>query len=118
MDVLGCAEHVTFLTIWTPPERLRRQIFEGEIQPKTKFGMFFGRKRHKLIAEEYEDDARILEHYRNWFRYTATHDAEHVVVCLDEPVKMYTVEAWEELVRADVEERRSPPPSSGHHSGR
>ena len=96
MDVIGTARDVTFVTIWTPPPRLRAQIRSGEIDPKTKFGFFFGRNRHKRIAEEYEDDARIIEHYRNWFRYAATHRrAKHVVVCLDEPVTMYGVDEWE-----------------------
>ncbi len=103
MDVLQAAEHVTFLTIWTPPERLRKQIAEGEILPKTKFGYFYGRKRHKIIAEDYRDTARILEHYRAWFRFTATHQyatrADHVVVCLSDPVKLYTVGEWEEMIQ-------------------
>jgi hypothetical protein len=103
MDVLQAAQHVTFLTIWTPPERLRKQILEGEIQPKTKFGFFFGRKRHKIIAEDYEDTARILEHYRRWFDFTATHPhtakADHVVVCLSDPVALYSVGEWEEMVQ-------------------
>lgn len=104
MDVVKAAEHVTFLTIWTPPERLRKQIQEGEIAPKTWFGHHFGRKRHRIIAEEYRDDARILEHYRTWFRYTATHPhAEHVVVCLGDPVQLYTVEEWERMVQRDYE---------------
>ncbi len=99
LDVLETAEHITFLTIWTPPERLRRQIREGEIEPKTRFGMFFGRKRHLRIAEEYEETSRILEHYRDWFRYTAKHRADHVVVCLSDPLKLYSVEEWEEVAR-------------------
>lgn len=99
LDVLETAEHITFLTIWTPPERLRRQIREGEIDPKTRFGIFFGRKRHLRIAEEYQETSRILDHYREWFRYTATHRADHVVVCLSDPVKLYTVDEWEELAR-------------------
>jgi len=106
MDVLQTAEHTTFLTIWTPPERLRRQILEGEILPRTKFGHFFGRKRHKLIAREYEDDARILEHYRSWFRFTESHDADHVVVCLSDPVELYSVAEWEERVAAQYEVAR------------
>ena len=101
MDLLQAAEHITFLTIWTPPERLRRQIMSGEIEPKTKFGYFFGRKRHKLIAEEYEDPHRILEHYRKWFRFTQSHRADNVVVCLSDPVKLYTIEEWEQMVTAE-----------------
>jgi len=97
MDVLESAGHVTFVTIWTPPERLRRQIQSGEIEPKTFFGFFFGRKRHRLIAAEYEDDAKILEHYRRWFRFTQARRADHVVVCLSEPVKLYSVAEWEEM---------------------
>lgn len=98
MDVLQTAENVTFLTIWTPPDRLRAQIASGEIAAKTFLGVYYGRTRHKLIQREYEDDARILEHYRNWFRFTATQRAEHVVVCLSDPVTLYTVDEWEALV--------------------
>ena len=86
-----------FLTIWTPPERLRRQIYEGEIKPKTTLGIFHGNKRHKKIAKEYEDPARIIHHYRNWFAYTRTKSTDHVVVCLSDPVRLYTVDEWEEV---------------------
>ena len=71
--------------------------------PKTKFGYFYGRKRHKVIAEDYQHTARILDHYRTWFRFTSTHEhaarADHVVVCLSDPVKLYTVGEWEEMVQ-------------------
>lgn len=100
LDTLGAASKLTFVTIWTPPERLRRQIYDGEIAPKIRLGRFRGRKRHRLIAEEYEDDARILAHYRRWFRYTATYrDADHVVVCFDDPMTLMSVDEWEAMAR-------------------
>jgi len=105
MDILHTARHVTFLTIWTPPERLRKQIAEGEILPRTTFGIFWGRKRHRIIAEDYRDDLRILELYRSWFRFTSTHapNADHVVVCLGDPVELYTVAEWEQMVQQKTE---------------
>ena len=99
MDVLDTAEQVTFVTIWTPPERLRRQIHDAEIAPKTRFGIFFGRSRHRKIAKDYESDARIIEHYREWFRFTGARRADHVVVHLTDPVELHSVEEWEELAR-------------------
>ena len=98
LDILGTAEHITFLTIWCPPEILRRQLHQGEILPKTKRGVFRGKKRHLKILKEYEDSAKVCAHYRNWFEYTRTKPGDHIVVSLAGGVHFYTVEEWEDLV--------------------
>ena len=108
LDILRTAQRITFLTIWTPPERLVRQISEGEIARRTKLGIYFGRERHRKIREEYRDPARVLAHYRAWFDYTRGIPADHHVVCLEDPVRVLSVAEWEQRARA-LEGERKPP---------
>jgi 2-polyprenyl-3-methyl-5-hydroxy-6-metoxy-1,4-benzoquinol methylase len=113
LDILGTAQRITFITIWTPPERLVRQISEGEIARRTKLGFYFGRARHLKIREEYRDSAKVLAHYRAWFDYTRRIPADHLVVCLEEPVRIQSVEEWQQLARsleAAAGERKPQPP--------
>ena len=105
LDVLDTAERVTFLTIWTPPEVLLAQLRRGELERHTKFGVYYGlkrnlRRRHLKLEQEYKNPARVVELYRNWFDYTRTRKAEHVVVSFAEGVRLFSVEEWEEEARA------------------
>ncbi|HXV25480.1 MAG TPA: methyltransferase domain-containing protein [Alphaproteobacteria bacterium] len=83
LEALTCAEKVTVITVWTPPERLRAQFFRSEIERR-------GKKRrspashHLKILKQYEDDRRVLGLYKAWFAYVQGRAAEHLVVTLDE----------------------------------
>jgi 2-polyprenyl-3-methyl-5-hydroxy-6-metoxy-1,4-benzoquinol methylase len=99
MDILDTAEHVTFLTIWTPPERLRRQLHDSEIAPRTKLGFFRGKSRWRKIERDYEDPARICGHYRQWFEFARKKSDDHLVVEMSDPVRFYSVDEWERLVQ-------------------
>jgi SAM-dependent methyltransferase len=99
LDVLDTAEHVTFVTVWTPPERLRQQLIDSEITPNTKLGVFRGKRRILKIRRDYESAARICAHYRQWLDYARTKSDDHVVVDLSGPVRLYTPEEWERLAR-------------------
>ena len=79
---------------------MRRQIQDAEIRPKTRFGRFRGNKRHKKIAADYESDERVIEHYREWLRFTRTKAADHLIVHLEDPVGIYSPDEWEEIARA------------------
>ena len=51
LRLLDAAGEVVSLTIWTPPDVLRRQLEEGEIRPKTRFGFFLGNRRYPKIQD-------------------------------------------------------------------
>ena len=99
------AEEVAFLTVWTPPERLRDQITRARIEPHTWFGRHLGPKRRLRILEDYRDPARVAAHYRRWFDYARTRSDDHTVVCMDEPVRIFSVKEWEETVAPKLEGR-------------
>ena len=99
LDLLDTAEHVTFLTIWCPPEVLRKQLEQSELAPKKKLGIFYGSNRHLKIHEEYKDPAKVCGHYRNWFEYTRSKPGEHIIVSFEDGVRFYSVEGWEDLAR-------------------
>jgi len=63
LDVLRSAQGIHFVTIQTPPDRLRAQLVEGELSvPKPK-------ARHKRVANLYEQDERIEGLYDGWFDF-------------------------------------------------
>jgi SAM-dependent methyltransferase len=97
LDVVDTADRVSFVTVWASPERLRKQLHDSEIAPNTKMGVFRGKRRLRSIQRDYESPAKICEHYRRWFDYTRTKSDDHVVVDMSDPVKLYTVEEWEQL---------------------
>jgi len=100
LDILGTAEKVTFVTVWTPPERLRKQLVDSEVTPHTKLGIFRGKSRVLKIQRDYESAARICTHYRQWFDYTRTQSDDHVVVDLSGKPRLYTLEEWEQMARS------------------
>jgi hypothetical protein len=95
--VLDTAEHLTFLTLWCPPEVLKQRLIQSEIAPRTKNGIYRGKARTLVIAKEYENLARVREHYQHWFAFTRTKRAEHLVVSLVNGIQCYSVAEWEEL---------------------
>jgi 2-polyprenyl-3-methyl-5-hydroxy-6-metoxy-1,4-benzoquinol methylase len=97
LDVLDCAERVTTLTLWCPPERLRRQLQRAEIAPRSLLGLHWGPKRHRQLAREYADPARVRDHYRRWFEHLERRPGEHWVVSLTDGVRVLPAAAWPEL---------------------
>lgn len=107
LDMLATAGRVTVLTLWTPPERLVRQISEGEIDRGGPLARWLRPpKRHRRIREEYRDPAKVIAHYRAWFDYIGRRADEHWIVEMADPVRFYTVEEWEREVAARYEDSR------------
>ena len=96
-DIISTSNDTTFVTVWTEPERLIRQITDAEIEPLTSAGRK-PKKRHLKIREEYRDRDRVLEHYRRWFAYTSKCPGKHLVVSCENELEIRTVAEWEELV--------------------
>lgn len=107
LDLLAAAEDVRFVTLWEPPEVLRARILRGEIEPRTRLGIHFGRKRHRRIHADYADPARVVELYRSWFRATRARPGPHLVVSFSDGLRFETPEEWEARAR-----RLAPAPAS------
>jgi SAM-dependent methyltransferase len=101
-DILECAEEVTFLTLWTPPEVLRQQLEQSEILPHMKKGVFRGNQRHLRLRAQYEDRQAVIRFYRDWIEFCRTKPGRHLVVQLARDVKCYQPEEWEREVAAKV----------------
>lgn len=63
LDLLQCAGRITFVTLFTPPERLREQLQRGELSgPKPK-------KRHLRVQKLYARDESIHALYEEWLEF-------------------------------------------------
>jgi len=94
MDVLGCAGRVTFVTLWRPPEQLRRQFKTQPVSLATRAGWFFeGRRRRKLLRE-FKDPQELIGHYQRWFAFAAATGSRHYVVSPDAEPRLANLEEW------------------------
>jgi SAM-dependent methyltransferase len=95
MDVLRCAQRVTFVTLWRPPELLRRSYESEPVSFATRAGWFFeGRRRRKLLAE-FADPQELTGHYRRWFDFASGTHIRHIVVSPDAEPRLASLEAWQ-----------------------
>jgi len=95
MDVLCCARRVTFVTLWRPPDQLRRRFESQPVSFATRAGWFFeGRRRRKLL-QEFADPRELTGHYRRWFEFTRGTEARHFVVSPDGEPRVASLEAWQ-----------------------
>ncbi|HEY8154305.1 MAG TPA: class I SAM-dependent methyltransferase [Myxococcota bacterium] len=99
MDVLGCARRVTFVTLWRPPEQLRRRFKAQPVSLATRAGWFFeGRRRRKLL-KEFKDPQELIGHYQRWFDFAAGAGSRHFVVSPDEAPRLASLEEWRRASR-------------------
>jgi hypothetical protein len=75
LDILGSADKVSYLTMWTSPEKLREQLGPEQSGLFKKPG-----KRQRAIRRDYSDPYRIVEHYDEWFKFLQTQPGEKWVV--------------------------------------
>ena len=91
-DVLETAERITFVTVWTPPEQLVKQISDAEIDPALAKGK--KRRRHMAIRDLYGHPDKVLEQYERWFAFAGRKSSDHIVIAPQEGNRMYTVDEW------------------------
>ena len=94
LDLIDCARHVSFVTIWTPLNQLEAQLMNAEINPRVDVGRNKRTARHRRILAEYREPGRVLSHYRAWFEYTRIKSSDHVVVTLHPDLKIWDIEEW------------------------
>jgi SAM-dependent methyltransferase len=94
MDVLGCAEQLSFATLWRPPDALRRGFQAHPVPWHTRAGWLFeGRRRRKLLRE-FKDPRELEGHYRRWFEFAAGTRGRHLVVSPDAEPRLASLEDW------------------------
>ena len=77
LDILSCAKKITFITLWTDPEKLRRQLHDSGFA----YGTFKRpNKREKRIYASYENPSEIIGHYDRWFEYLKTRSDDQFVL--------------------------------------
>lgn len=104
LDLLDVAERVRFATLWRPPEALRERMAGAAPARGWLAGRSFDARRLRTIRREFEDSARVLRHYRDWFAFTRTRGGEHVVVSPGGTPALQSPEEWERLA-AEIERR-------------
>ncbi|WP_420346478.1 methyltransferase domain-containing protein [Pelagibius sp.] len=94
-DILDTAEKITFVTVWTPPEQLIKQITEAEIEPAFAKGK--KAKRHLAIRDLYHRPEKVIDHYERWFTFAETKSRDHIVVSPHDGTKLYSIAEWRRL---------------------
>ncbi len=95
-QLLETARKVSFVTVWTPPERLARQVSEDEAR-KTR-----PRKAQSRLVEICRRPSALLEFYDRWMEFckaTGGKIGRHAVVESHRELKLYSPEQWEREVR-------------------
>lgn len=100
LRLLDAAGEVVSLTIWTPPDALRRQLEEGEIGPKTRFGFFLGNRRYPKIQDDYRHPERIFRFYQAWFDWLLPRPGRHFLVTAADGWKLHPAAEWREYLAA------------------
>ena len=95
-DILDAAERVTFITVWTPPEQLVKQITAAEIAPAIAKGKT--PRRHLTIRKLYHSPAKLMEHYERWFAFAESKSRDHIVVSPHDGPSFWSIEEWRRLV--------------------
>lgn len=83
LDVLYQADCVRTLTLWVDSRTLAKRHHAREIAPNTRFGRYWGKKRHKKVQEAYRDPERTHFFYEKWFDHLEAVSGEHFVFDLE-----------------------------------
>lgn len=89
------AERVRFLTLWAPPEELRRRLRQriaGQRRGATRW--------QQLLMQIYCDPAALRHAYERWFAYCRKLGGEQQVVDVSHSVACMSVEDWRAEVAA------------------
>jgi len=95
LDIVSCAKQVTFLTLWTEPQQLRKQFEENEIREYTRQrGTPPKSKKTLRLQKDYEDPQKIIDYYRAWFAFSASLSENHIVHSQSSSERFRTLDSW------------------------
>jgi SAM-dependent methyltransferase len=95
--LLETAQKISFVTLWTPPERLARQLSADEARKS------WPEKTQRRLLEIYRQPSEIFKFYDRWLKFCATTTAgkidSHLLVEFERNLKIYSPEEWENMIR-------------------
>ncbi len=95
--LLETAQKISFVTLWTPPERLARQLAEDEARKS------WPKKTQRRLLEIYRQPSEILKFYDRWLKFCATTTAgkidTHLLVEFERNLKIYSPAEWENMIQ-------------------
>lgn len=97
LEILDTADHLTILTLWHSPAVLQEAWAKNQIAQKMKFGVFWGKKRDLLLQKELKEPSKIRAFYKSWFEFAQTKTVNHLIVCLEKGMRVYSLEEWKKL---------------------
>ena len=85
LGVTACAERVTFVTLWSAADALKRGIDALGVSASTRRGSRFEGRRYRRIRQAYQDPVGLRSSYDAWFARVQSHaQARHLVVSGDD----------------------------------
>jgi energy-coupling factor transporter ATP-binding protein EcfA2 len=105
-DGFALADRVDILTLWCPPDVLRRQHETAKLDALRRRPEEDGpiRERYLKVREFYADPRRVIGLYRAWFGRLEERAASHAIVGFGGGARFYTLAEWEEAARACLTE--------------
>ena len=94
--LLEAAREVSFVTLWTPPPRLERQLLKGELRSPQR------RRKDRHLLHIYRQPSEVLKFYHDWFEFCGSRGSKmnkHIIVEFDRNLKVYSLEEWEHTTR-------------------
>ena len=100
LDLLDTAENIVILTLYTPPDILRRQYEKTKISSKMKQGKRAkDKKRYLKVLQFYADNHQIYEFYNTWINFWQARkpNANHLIVQLQPDLNIISASKWTEF---------------------
>lgn len=92
LDLLKVAKKITFVTVWTAPEFLARQISDAEIRSGRPLA---ATAHHRRIRDIYLNDPdRVRREYLRWFEFTERWSDHHLVVSSRDQYRWSSINDW------------------------
>ena len=94
-QLLETARKVSFITLWTPPERWTRQLSEDEVRNSRP------KETRRRLLDICREPSKIVGFYRRWIKFcetTAGAKSRHAIVEFQRNLKFYSPEQWESAI--------------------
>jgi SAM-dependent methyltransferase len=95
LDIIRCAEKVTIITFWHPPERLFDRYKSERVKSAAGFRTRRIRRKTKRLLELYGDKARFIAIYAEWFDFAKQYAESNHVVLQEPDYRVISIDAWE-----------------------
>jgi predicted RNA methylase len=94
LDILDTAEDIVALTLWTPPDILRKQFEQSKILNRGKIKK---NERRWKIYQDYADKGKINEFYNGWLKFCCDNKVQNYMVKLQPEPEIISDEKWMDL---------------------